>query len=75
MKNARGETKVALDAQAEVETELGALKEKHAKMAEQLKEAVGARDSAEVGLKMTERQFEEVRKELHYSEINLAIEK
>ena len=26
-------------------------------------------------MKMTERQFEEVRKELHYSEINLATEK
>ena len=58
-----------------MEVELGALKEKHAKMAEQLKEAVRARDSAEAGLKMTERQFEEVRKELHYSEINLATEK
>ena len=58
-----------------MEVELGALKEKHAKMAEQLKEAVRARDSVEVGLKMTERQFEEVRKELHYSEINLATEK
>ena len=75
MKNARGETRVALDARAEVETELGALKEKHAKMAEQLKEAVRAKDSAEVGLKMTERQFEEVRKELHYFEINLATKK
>ena len=62
MKNARGETKVALDARTEVETELGALKEKHAKMAEQLKEAVRARDSAEAGLKMTDRQFEELRK-------------
>ena len=75
MKNAFGETRVALDARAEVETELGALNEKHAKMVEQLKEAVRARDSAEVGLKTTERQFEEVRKELHYSEINLATEK
>ena len=75
MKNARGETKVALDARAEVETELGALKEKHAKMAEQLKEAVKERDSAEAGLKTTERQFEEVHKELHYSKINLATEK
>ena len=64
VKNARGETKVALDARVEVETELGALKE-----------AVRERDSAEVGLKTTERQFEEVRKELHYSEINLATEK
>ena len=75
VKNACGETRVTLDARAEVEMELGALKEKHAKMAEQLKEAVKARDSAEAGLKMTERQFEEVHKELHYSEINLATEK
>ena len=58
-----------------MEVELGALKEKQAKMAEQLKKAVRARDSAEAGLKTTERQFEEVRKELHYSEINLATEK
>ena len=64
MKNARGETKVALDARVEVETELGALKAKHAKMAKQLKEAIRARDSAK-----------EVRKELHYSEINLATKK
>ena len=75
VKNAHGETRVVLDARAEVEAELGALKENQAKMAEQLKNAVRARDSAEVGLKMTERQFEEVRKELHYSEINLATEK
>ena len=75
MKNARDETRVALDARVEVETELGALKENHAKMVEQLKEAVRARDSAEVGLKTTERQFEEMHKELHYSEINLATKK
>ena len=55
--------------------ELGALKENHAKMAEQLKEAVRARDSAEVGLKTMERQFEEVRKQLNYTEINMATEK
>ena len=58
-----------------MEVELGALKEKQAKMAEQLKKAVRARDSAEAGLKTTERQFEEVHKELHYSEINLAMKK
>ena len=75
VKNARGETRVALDVRTEAEVQLGALKEKQSKMAEQMKEALRARDSAEVGLKMTERQFEEVRKELHYSEINLAIEK
>ena len=64
-----------MDARAKVETQLGALKDKQAKMAEQLKGAVRARDSTEAGLKTTERQFEEVRKELHYSEINLAMEK
>ena len=75
VKNARGETRAALDARAKVKVELGALKESHAKMAEQLKEAVRTRDSAEAGLKTTERQFEEVRKNLHYTEINLATEK
>ena len=44
-------------------------------MAEQLKEAVKARDSAKVSLKTTEKQFEDIRKQLHYSEINLATEK
>ena len=58
-----------------MEAELGALKEKQAKMVKQLKEVVRARDSVEASLKTTERQFKEVRKELHYSEINLATEK
>ena len=75
VKNACGETRVALDAQAEVEMELGALKENHSKMVEQLKEAVRARDSAEAGLKITEKQFEDMRKQLHYTKINMATEK
>ena len=75
VKNARGETRLALDARVEAEAQLGALKEKQAKMAKQLNEAVRARDSVEAGLKTTKRQFEEVRNELHYSEINLATEK
>ena len=75
VKNSRSETRLALDAQAETEVQLGALKEKQAKMSEQLKKALRAKDSAEVGLKTTERQLEEIRKELHYSEINLATEK
>ena len=75
VKNARSEAKAAMDAQFETEVKLGALKENHSKMAEQLKEVVRARDSAEAGLKTTERQFEKVRKDLHYTEINLATEK
>ena len=75
VKNARGETRLAQDARAEVKVQLGTLKEKQAKMAEQLKDAIKAKDSAEAGLKTTERKFEEIHKELHYSEINLATEK
>ena len=37
VKNARSVAKAAFDARSEVEVELGALKENHAKMAEQLK--------------------------------------
>ena len=44
-------------------------------MAEQLKEAVRARDSAEAGLKTTKKQFEDIRKQLHYTEINMATKK
>ena len=55
VKSARSEARAALDARSEVEVELGALKENYSKMAEQLKEAVRARNSAEVGLKTTEK--------------------
>ena len=75
VKSARSEAKAAFDARSKVEVELGALKENHSKMAQQLKEAVEARDSAEVGLKTTEKQFKDIRKQLHYNEINLATEK
>ena len=44
-------------------------------MAEEVKQALKEKASAEAGLKMTERQAEDLRKELHYCEINLATEK
>ena len=75
VKDAHSEARAAFDARFEVEVELGALKENHSKLAEQLKEVVRARDSAKVGLKTTEKQFEDIRKQLHYNEINLATEK
>ena len=75
MKNACSEAKAVFDAQSKVEVELGALKENHSKMAEQLKEAVRARNSAEAGLKTTEKQFEDIYKQLHYTEIYMPIEK
>ena len=75
VKNAHGEARAALDARSEVEVELGALKENRVKMVEQLKEAVRARDSTEAGLKTTKKQFEDMREQLHYIEINMATEK
>ena len=62
VKSARSEARAAFDARSEVEVELGALKENHSKLAEQLKEAVWARDNVEAGLKTTEKQFEDLRK-------------
>ena len=44
-------------------------------MAEEVKQAFKAKASAEAGLKTTERQAEDLRRELHHCEINLAIEK
>ena len=69
VKSAHSEARAAFDARSEVKAELGALKENHSKMAEQLKEAVRARDNAEAGLKTTEKQFGDIRKQLHYTEI------
>ena len=53
VKSARSEARVTFDARSEVKVELGALKENHSKLAEQLKEAVRARDNAETSLKTT----------------------
>ena len=44
-------------------------------MAEQMKVALKVRDSVEADLKTTKKQFEEIRKVLHYFEINLATDK
>ena len=75
VKDARSEARAAFNARSEVKVELGTLKENHSKLTEQLKEAVKARDSSEAGLKTTEKQAEDLRKQLHYTKINLAIEK
>ena len=69
VKSARSEARAAFDARSEVEAKLSALKENHSKKAEQLKEAVRAKDNAEAGLKTTEKQFGDIRKQLHYTEI------
>ena len=79
VKNSRNETRAALDARDTAEAQLGALKDKQAQMDEQVKQALRDKDrdkdSAKAGLKTTERQAEDLCKELHYCEINLATEK
>ena len=44
-------------------------------MAGQVKDALRQRDSAEASLKTTEKQVEDIRKELHYTKISLATKK
>ena len=75
VKDARSEAKAEFNARSEVEKEVGTLKEVQAKLSEQLKEAVRARDSSKVCLKSAEMQAEEQHKQLHYSEINQVTEK
>ena len=55
VKNSRSETRVVLDARDAVKAQLGALKDKQAQMAKQVKQALKKKASAEAGLKMTER--------------------
>ena len=55
IKNSCSETRVTVDARDTVEAQLGALKDKQAQMAEQVKQALRDKDSAEAGLKTTER--------------------
>ena len=75
VKNSLNETRSALDAWDTAEAQLGALKIKQAELAKQVKQALRDKDSAEAGLKTTEKQAEDLRKELHYCEINLATER
>ena len=75
VKDARNEAKAEVDSRSEIEKEVSNLKEDQAKLSEQLKEAIRTRNSFEAGLKNAEKQAEEQRKQLHFTEINLATEK
>ena len=74
VKDSRNEAKAEANYRFEIEKEVGNLKEEQAKLSKQLKEAIRAKDSSETGLKNAEKQAEEQRKQLHYTEINLATE-
>ena len=75
MKNSRDETRAAHDARETAEAHLNALKDTQKQMADQVKQALQDKASAEAGLKTIERQAESLRKELHYCEINLETER
>ena len=75
MKNSREETRAAHDARETAEAHLGALKDKQAQMADQVKQALQEKASAEAGLKTIEKQAVGLRKELHYCKINLTTKK
>ena len=75
VKDARNEAKAEADSHFEIEKMVGKLKEDQAKLSEQLKEAIRARDSSVAGLKNAEKQAEEQRKQLHFTKIILATEK
>ena len=62
VKDARNKAKAKFNARSEIEKEMGNLKENQAKLFEQLKEVVRARDSSEASLKNVEKQAEEQRK-------------
>ena len=75
VKNAHNEVKAEAHSRLKVEKALGAVKQEQAEFSERLKEAIQARQSAEVGLKTTERQAEDICQKLHITKINLATEK
>ena len=57
------------------EKAVGALRLEKEYLSKEIKEAFKARDNAEAGLKTTTKQAEDMRQQLHLSEINLATEK
>ena len=75
VKDARNDAKAEAHSRSEIEKTVGSLKETQAKLSEQLKEAIRVRDSSDTSLKNTEKQAKEQRKQLHFTEINLATEK
>ena len=59
---------------AEVEKDVGALKQEHCELFEKLKEVESSRKSAEAGLKTTERQAKDQRQKLYVTKTNLTTE-
>ena len=74
-KNSREEVNAKVQSRLAMEKAASALKLEKEHLNEKIKEAFKARDSAETGLKTTMKQVEDMRRQLHLSEINLATKK
>ena len=75
MKNSREEVNVDVQSHLATEKAVSVLRLEKESLNEKVKEAIKAWDSAEVGLKTITRQAEDMRQQLHLTEINLATEK
>ena len=74
VKDARNQVKAEACSRVKVEKSL-ALKQEKVELSDKLVEVKRARLSAEVGLKIAERQAEDQRQQLHITEIDLATQK
>ena len=74
-KNSREELNTEVQSCLAAEKAVSALRLEKEHLGKEIKEAFKAWDSAEAGLKTTTKQAEDMRRQLHLSEINLAIEK
>ena len=74
-KNSREELNAEVQSRLAVEKAASAFKLEKERLNKEIKEAYKAWDSAEVGLKTTTKQAEDMRQQLHLSEINLVTKK
>ena len=74
-KKAHEDLNTEVQSRLAAEKATGILRLEKDRLGKEIKEALKARDSAEAGLKTTTKQAEDLRQQLHLSEINLATEK
>nr|XP_023916092.1 tropomyosin alpha-1 chain-like [Quercus suber] len=75
VKDACNEARAEAQSRSEVEKTLGNLRQDQDRLFEKLKEAIKAKDSADAGFKIVEKQAEDQLQKLHIIEIDLATER
>ena len=74
-KGSREELNTEVQSRLTAKKAAGALRLEKERLSKKIKEVFKARDSAEAGLKTITKQAEDMRQQLHLSEINLATKK